>query len=132
MRRLFAVLPVLLLALLPFTAQAACATTDKTKTSVISGAISTGHAYAKHKGEFTKGLNIGGVAYPGATVASNADFATVIAATMGSGTNKGLSGGRHAWYSSGDNVVVIFNPTAGDCGTAFRPTGGISYYNGLS
>ena len=131
MRRLFAFLPVLLLALLPFTAQA-CTATSETDVSTISSAIANGHSFDKHKGEFVMGVNIGGVAYTGPTVNTNADFAKVIAATMASTTEKPLSSKRYAWYGGTDNVVVIFDPNSDDCGTAFRPTGGMAYYNGLS
>jgi hypothetical protein len=79
--------------------------------------IAGGHAFAKHAGQFP------GVSTPG-------QFAKVIEGVMENATQvRSLSGGRTAFWQ--DGVVVIRNPGAVDGGTAFVPTNGLQYFQGL-
>jgi hypothetical protein len=49
----------------------------------------------------------------------------------GTSANRALSGNRVAYWDARTGTIVIFNPAAQDCGTAFRPDKGVSYYNNL-
>lgn len=80
--------------------------------------IAGGHAFTKHVVEGGEFLG----------VRTRAEFAQVIENTMG-GVSKALSGGRTAYWK--DGVVVIRNPGAVDGGTAFVPTNGFAYFEGL-
>jgi hypothetical protein len=83
--------------------------------------IAGGHAFDKHvidQGEF-----------PGVTTRSQ--FAQKIESVIRNGEAKSLSGGRIAWWDSGSGTVVIRNPGAVDGGTAFVPTNGRAYFDGL-
>jgi hypothetical protein len=44
---------------------------------------------------------------------------------------KQLERGREAWYDRRDNTVVISDSGHPDLGTVFRPSGGLSYFQGL-
>jgi RHS repeat-associated protein len=80
--------------------------------------IANGHAWAKHQGEF-----------PGW---SQGDFEGAIKETMqGPDEMKSLSNGRTAYWNSKQNMVVIEDPANVDSGTAFRPTNGKAYFDGL-
>lgn len=79
--------------------------------------IAGGHAFAKHAGQFP------GVTTPG-------QFAKVVEGVMENASHvRSLSGGRTAFWK--DGVVVIRNPGAVDGGTAFVPTNGFQYFQGL-
>jgi Pretoxin HINT domain len=83
--------------------------------------ISSGHAFDKHvlvQGEF-----------PGITTRSQ--FAQRIESAIRNGEAKSLTGGRTAWWDPGSGTVVIRNPGAVDGGTAFVPTNGRAYFDGL-
>ncbi|WP_313420622.1 hypothetical protein [Stenotrophomonas sp.] len=98
----------------------------------IASSISTGHAFTKHGNEFVHGVVIAGLAFPDPTIATPGAFATFLQPIVGgAGTNKPLSNSRHAFWDARTGTVVIFNPGASDCGTAFRPTAGQAYYTGL-
>jgi filamentous hemagglutinin len=89
----------------------------------IADAIANGHAFAKHvllKGEFK---NVG--------VSTVQQFADHIADVMENGTVRSLSNGRTAYWGDSSGTVVIHDPGSADLGTAFQPTNGISYFNGL-
>jgi hypothetical protein len=83
--------------------------------------IAGGHAFDKHvidQGEF-----------PGVTTRSQ--FAQKIESVIRNGEAKSLSGRRTAWWDSGSGTVVIRNPGAVDGGTAFVPSNGRAYFDGL-
>jgi filamentous hemagglutinin len=44
---------------------------------------------------------------------------------------KELSGGRTAYYDKETNTVVIVDPSSPDGGTAFKPSDGEKYFDGL-
>ena len=87
-----------------------------TTNSAFATTIANGHAYTKHKDEFVEGKVIDNLAFPDATIAS-------------AGENKSLANSRAAYWDSRTGTIIITNANAGDCGTAFRPTDGVTYYN---
>jgi hypothetical protein len=92
---------------------------DRANAESIGNEISQGHAFDKHvveRGEF-----------PGVT--TREQFAGVIGDTVTNGESRALSGGRTAYWS--DGTVVIRDPGTADGGTAFRPTSGYDYFQGL-
>jgi hypothetical protein len=81
--------------------------------------IANGHAFDKHLGEFPE-------------VSTRQEFQQVIDNVIENPTDsKSLSNGRTAYYDSQSNTLVITDPSSADGGTAFRPTNGVGYYNGL-
>lgn len=134
-RPLLALLSALSLSLafaLPTMACTVAGPPSATNVATIATSISNGHAYTKHSGEFINGVVIAGLAFPNATIASKGAFATFLQPIVSSGaTNKALSSNRHAFWDTSTGTVVIFNPGASDCGTAFRPTNGQAYYTAL-
>lgn len=59
-------------------------------------------------------------------------FAELIDSVMKNATEtKTLERGRKAWWDATTGTVVIHNPNANDEGTAFRPTRGKDYFDGL-
>ncbi|MFN9121051.1 MAG: hypothetical protein ACK5X5_04535 [bacterium] len=86
--------------------------------------IAGGHAFEKHvlnQGEF-KGLGI----------RTREQFANHIENVVNNPTaSRQLSGGRPAYWQDSTGTVVIRNPRAADGGTAFQPTNGRAYFDGL-
>jgi RHS repeat-associated protein len=86
--------------------------------------IGAGHAFEKHvvqQGEF-KGLGI----------RTRDQFVSHIENVVGNPTaTRNLSGGRTGYWHEGSSTVVIRNPRASDSGTAFQPTNGRAYFDGL-
>jgi RHS repeat-associated protein len=86
--------------------------------------IAAGHAFEKHvlnQGEF-KGLGI----------RTREQFAIHIENVINNPTaSRELSGGRSAYWQESTGTVVIRNPRASDGGTAFQPTNGRAYFDGL-
>jgi RHS repeat-associated protein len=87
-----------------------------------SDAIANGHAFGKHviqQGEF-----------PGITTSDQ--FAREIEGVVSNPTaSKPLLRGRSAYYDEPSNTLVIRDPRSPDGGTAFRPSAGRRYYDGL-
>ena len=85
--------------------------------------IAGGHAFEKHvltQGEF-----------PG-FIRTRQQFTDHIADVMSNPTaSRTLGGGRTAFWHEGTGTVVIRNPRAADLGTAFQPTNGRAYFDGL-
>lgn len=80
--------------------------------------IANGHAWGKHQGEF-----------PGW---KQAEFEAAIKKTMQApDATRSLSRGRTAYWNAKENMVVIKDPASPDAGTAFRPTKGKAYFDGL-
>ena len=78
----------------------------------------TQHAYLKHAGEFG---NIG-----------RSEFQRLVQETMSNPSEvPSLSNGRTAYWSDSQQMVVIENGTAPTQSTAFRPSGGKSYFDNL-
>lgn len=81
------------------------------------------HAYDKHHSEWGGDM-------------TKSEFADLASDMMmdGSGktVEKELSSGRRAYYHAEKNVLVIWNTASPDSSTCFRPTGGKTYYDGLS
>jgi filamentous hemagglutinin len=85
--------------------------------------IANGHAFDKHvidQNEF------------GDTITTQQQFATQIENILNNpSATKQLSNGRSAYWDDTSGMVVIRNPNAADGGTAFKPTNGKAYFNGL-
>ncbi len=117
-------------------ANAAYANCTATGNAAIAAKISTGHAYGKHVqtgGEFVAGKVMAGLAMPSSPVInSTATFQAHIQTVMGSSTTKGLTNGRKAWWLASTGTIVIYDTKSVDCGTAFRPIPGKSYYDTAS
>ena len=126
-------------------------TPTATQIAAISKAIAAGHAYQKHvvtEGQFkstvtkaTKGYALAelpiaatgtGAAAPTAAQKleahkkSVAAFAGVIKSAMGGfelicRSGRKVDVNRRAFYDDANNIIVIFNKLAADCGTSFRP-----------
>jgi RHS repeat-associated protein len=78
----------------------------------------TQHAYLKHAGEFG---NIG-----------RNEFQGLVQETMSNPSEvRSLSNGRTAYWSDSQQMVVIENGTAPSQSTAFRPSGGKSYFDNM-
>ena len=59
-------------------------------------------------------------------------FESTVSDTMKSPDEvKSLSNNRTAYWNAKENMVVIEDPANADGGTAFRPTGGKAYFDGL-
>ncbi|HET9309111.1 MAG TPA: RHS repeat-associated core domain-containing protein, partial [Candidatus Sulfotelmatobacter sp.] len=80
--------------------------------------IAGGHGWAKHQGEF-----------PGWDQGKYED--TVRETMQQPDEVRTLSNNRTAYWNSKENMVVIENPGDPDGGTAFRPTNGKAYFDGL-
>jgi RHS repeat-associated protein len=84
--------------------------------------IARGHAFAKHvlqRGEF-----------PG--ISSTDQFEALIESIISSpSATKPLTRGRTAYWSDPHRTVVILDPANADLGTAFKPTAGRAYFDGL-
>ncbi|MBO6771276.1 MULTISPECIES: hypothetical protein [unclassified Thalassospira] len=106
------------------------ASCSATTNSAFATTIANGHAYTKHKDEFVKGKVIDNLAFPDATIASAGEFATFLEGILDAPSeNKSLANSRAAYWDSRTGTIIITNANAGDCGTAFRPTDGVTYYN---
>ncbi len=80
--------------------------------------IAGGHSWAKHQGEF-----------PGW---DQGKFEGTVKETMQQPDEvRSLSNNRTAYWNAKENMVVIENPGDPDGGTAFRPTNGKAYFDGL-
>ncbi len=94
----------------------------ETEGNSVAEDIANGHAYDKHvveQGEYPE-------------ITTRGQFQQVIQNTIDNATEeKLLSGGRYAYWYGNDGTVVITDPGNPDGGTAFRPTGGYSYFQGL-
>ncbi|SHM26796.1 RHS repeat-associated core domain-containing protein [Rhodanobacter sp. OK091] len=84
-------------------------------------AIASGHAFSKHGGEFADiGIN------------TEEQFARHIERVMTNPTaTRDLERGRVAYWDAQSGTVVIHDPNSLDGGTAFIPTRGLDYFNGL-
>jgi len=84
-------------------------------------AIASGHAFSKHGGEFADiGIN------------TQEQFAKHIDRVMRNPTaTRNLERGRVAYWDAESGTVVIHDPNSADGGTAFIPTRGVDYFNGL-
>jgi hypothetical protein len=129
---------------------ASCPETTKDK---IATQIANGHAYTKHvqgigsssvvkvgtttvSNEFEKDAvvqNTSGtqksVKYPNATISSKSSFANLVQGVMASTTNKAISNKRHKYWDGATGTIVITDENSHDCGTAFRPYAGKTYYD---
>ncbi|TYC48538.1 hypothetical protein FMN50_26085 [Rhodobacterales bacterium] len=104
-----------------------------TNNSEFATHIAHGHAFTKHSSEFVEGVVIGGLAFPGPTIENADAFATFLAGILDNpSANKALSASRHGYWDAATGTVIITNPKPDDCGTAFRPTAGKSYYDNLT
>ncbi len=95
-------------------------------------AIANGHAFAKHQSEFVAGTVVDGLPFPLPSIASQLQFAILIEGIINApDQHKALINKRAAYWSGGTGTVVIVNLDADDCGTAFRPNSGFTYYDEL-
>jgi hypothetical protein len=115
----FAIAAALFLA--PLTAEAkgcpGVATWAASHAAAAAGHIADGHAWTKHKAE-----------YHGSAITTDAQFKALVEKIMKT-PGVAISDGRHKWWDATHKTIVIFNPKADDCGTAFVPTAGKSYYD---
>jgi len=82
----------------------------KLNNQLTSQAITDGHAFGKHIGEFS---NLG--------ISTEAQFQAHVEYVINNATNKGLlNNGRSYFYDANSNTIVVKNPNAVDGGTAFR------------
>ena len=109
------------LALFPVSAHAGhCSVAQKwdaKHAAAVAAKIAGGHAWTKHAGE-----------YYGTAVNSAAKFKSLLEKIVKT-AGVGLSGARHKWWDTTTATFVVFNPKDNDCGTAFKPTAGKSYYD---
>jgi len=85
----------------------------------VSAAIANGHAFDSHATEF------------GVTTRSALQDAVQSTLENSSTLHRNLARGRSAFYNPSSNTLVIVNPADRDRGTAFRPSGGVNYFNRL-
>lgn len=101
----------------------------ETSKGSIANRIANGHSWGKHKDEFVAGKKMAGLAMPDKPkITSSGEFKDHISKVM-SGSSKKLERGRAAYWDKATGTIVIHDPNSVDCGTAFRPTAGESYYN---
>ena len=109
------------LALSPLAAQAAtcpaASSWDVKHAAATAGHIANGHAWTKHQAE-----------YHGTAITSLAKFQSLVDTILKT-SGAAMSNGRHKWWDATTKTIVIFNPKDGDCGTAFKPTAGKTYYD---
>jgi len=95
--------------------------------------IAHGHAFVKHHAEFVNGKVINGLAFPLPTIGDANAFAVFLTGILNAPTaNKALVNNRHGYWDAATGTVIITNLKPLDCGTAFRPTSGMTYYNNLN
>lgn len=113
----------------PLPLMAACpGTTAATQAT----AIANGHAFAKHQSEFVTGKVIDGLPFASPTIVTQLQFASLIEGIINApDQHKALNNNRTAYWSGGIGTVVIVNLDADDCGSAFRPNAGFTYYDEL-
>ncbi len=115
------------LALSTGAAVAACGAASNAQ---FAAAIAHGHAYTKHAAEFVNGAVEAGLAFPDPTIANANDFAGFLEGILNAPTqNKALVNGRHGYWDATTGTIIITNANVNDCGTAFRPSAGVTYYN---
>ncbi len=90
----------------------------------IADAIADGHAFDKHLVEedqwAAQGIN------------SRRQFALFLQHIIEHPSEeRDLSGGRIAYWDNASGTVIIYNPGASDCGTAFQPNNGYRYFYNL-
>ena len=130
-------LPALFLAISCLVAAPGSALADNNCTATTNHGFATdiahGHAFTKHSGEFVKGEVIAGLAFPDDTIANADDFATFLEGILDAPSdNKALSNDRHGYWHDATGTVIITNLKPADCGTAFRPDDGKTYYDNLT
>jgi hypothetical protein len=92
------------------------------------------HAFEKHKGEFEKNKKIANMEYTGNTVTNVNDLEKIVDAMMNSQSPYkpfliNCPGNvRQFWHEDDQNILLIYNKGADDCGTIFRPTAGTHQY----
>src|SRR5262245_4388606 len=128
-QRCYAALVSLLLSLaLPLHAFAACAAAPNN--AARGQVIANGHSFTKHAAEFANGAVINGLAFPNNNITSATQFVPFVQGIMNAPSrSKTLTGGRIAYWDAATGTIVIFDPASNDCGTAFRPTAGVTYYD---
>lgn len=110
-------------------AYACSATTNAT----IADKIANGHAWTEHSTEFVAGKVIANLAMPSTPkVSTIAEFKAHIQAALNSATNKTLLRDRKAYWYAPTGTIVFYDKNSADCGTAFRPIAGKSYYDSQS
>ncbi len=123
-------LALCLAAILPAQAQCVVNTTATAADAQQAAAAIAAHAFVPHQTEFVVGDVKAGLAFPGPTLADTAALETFVEAILTGTPGVALAGGaRTKYWHAASGTIVIFNNAVADCGTAFRPTGGITYYN---
>ncbi|MGE6740788.1 hypothetical protein ACQKGC_10980 [Allorhizobium pseudoryzae] len=98
----------------------------------VAAKIAHGHAFTKHSDEFVHGVIINGLAFPDPTLESADDFAGFLTKILDNPTvSRGLANSRTAHWDARTGTVIIYNPLPEDCGTAFRPYDGKTYFDDL-
>lgn len=85
----------------------------------VSRQIAGGHAWTERAQEF-----------PSLGIRNQADFANFIKTVIDNPSKvKKLTKGRFAFWDSGTDTIIFYDPNNPDLGTAFRPSRGIDYFN---
>ncbi len=109
-----------------------CSATD---TGSLAAAIAEGHAFRKHvieERQFVRGRRIDSRRFAGPSIDSRPAFADFVAAILDEpAASRRLENRRFAFWDEASGTIVIVNLRADDCGTAFRPSRGRAYYDGL-
>ena len=121
---------VSLAAIVPAQAQCVVNTTATDADAQLAATAIAGHAFGPHQAEFVHGHVKAGLAFPDPTIANATALATFVKAILRGTPGVALAGGtRTKYWHAATGTIVIFNKAVADCGTAFRPTAGITYYN---
>ncbi len=119
-----------LAAIVPAQAQCGVLTTATDADAQQAATAIAGHAFGPHQAEFVNGQVTAGLAFPNPTIADAAALATFVKGILRGTAGVALAGGtRTKYWHAATGTIVIFNNAVADCGTAFRPTAGITYYN---
>lgn len=106
----------------------------------VAETIARGHAYRKHvegigngEGgrEFDAGRVIARLPFPAPGIDNPDAFARLLRRALDSPENAELQQNRHKYWDRRSGTIVIFDQKSRDCGTAFRPNAGKSYFDRL-
>jgi hypothetical protein len=108
-------------------AHAACAAlSSRSQAKLIAG-----HAFPNHHGEFAQDALVNGLAYTGEFISNVSDLTSFVDRIMQAPSTEKKTQRGYAYWDDATGTVVIYDETARNCGTVFRPGNGMTYYNGL-
>jgi hypothetical protein len=95
----------------------------------IAGKIAV-HGWSRHSAEYASGTVIAGLSMPSSPkITTLAEFKSYVQSVMGGSVNRTNPAGKKYFWGASTGTFVVYNPYAVDCGTAFRPVPGKSYYD---